>query len=173
MQSTNHMFRVFSSLVLVLAAVAPAYASGSRTGGGGTGGGGTGGGGTGGGGATTGAIRATSASVTCDDGTGLVVSLRKGASNQVEMTIAVASAVANPPSGMLEVLLADQASGTAIQNFGSWPFAFVAGLGLTNLGSTIAPGAYTLDFTAIVHDGQTWAGASLVGCTASIPVIAD
>jgi hypothetical protein len=126
------------------------------------------GGGSGGGGTGTGAVISTSASLTCDDGTGLVVALSKGSSNQLQMQMLVTSAVASPPQGFLDVALTDPASGALVNGFGSWPSALVAGLGITNLSHGLPVGTYTLDFTAIVHDGSTAADPALVSCTTSL-----
>lgn len=128
---------------------------------------GGGGGGGGGGGTNPGAVVPVSTTLTCDDGTGLGVALSKGPSNTLDLQMFVTSAVASPPSGFLDVALTDQATGGWVNGFGSWPSALVAGLGITNQSRSLAVGTYTLDFTAIVHDGTTAAGPALVTCTTS------
>ena len=79
--------------------------------------GGTGGGGGGGGGGGTpapGDIRTTSAAMTCDDGTVLSITLSKGFQSRVELQMVVASAVAAPATGYLEVSLTDATSGAFV-----------------------------------------------------------
>jgi hypothetical protein len=146
-------------------------------GGGGAGGGGGGGGGAAGGGVTppkTGAIKATSAVVTCSDGTILTVNLKKDVANFIQLQVLVTSAVAAPPAGYMDLALVNAATGTFLNGVGSWPQAFVAGLSITNRGTnTIPVGNSTLSFSGIVHDGNTAAGAPLVTCAASITVVAN
>lgn len=148
--------------------------SGGTGGGGGGGGGGTGGGG---GGTTTpktGAIKATSAVTTCDDGTVLTINLKKDVSNFIQMQVVVTSAVASPASGYMNLSLVNAATGTFLNGLGAWPQAFVQGLGITNRGTNNVPiGASTLTFSGVVHEGNTVTGAPLVTCSATIPVVAN
>lgn len=138
-------------------------------GGGGDGGGGGGGGAGGGTSTTVGAIRSVSVPVTCDDGTGLTVSLSKGNQDRVEMQVLVTNPVASPPTGYLELALVDAATGVRVNGVGSWPSS-LSSRSITNLGGTVTVGFHTLDFKAIVHEGALVTGVPLVSCTTSIVV---
>ena len=162
-----------AATVGVLAVAGPLPSAMAQGGSGGGGGGGTGGGG-GGGGTGFAAIQTVGAAVSCDNGSAMTLTLRKGFAKRIE---AVVSSAPTLQAGRWEILIRNETTGSPILHWATTT-GVVTGLRWTTLGTGVPAGTYAVSFTATRRDsgstipGDGPAGVLLETCSAATTVVA-
>lgn len=161
---------VLAAASFALAPATGAFAQGGSGSGGGGAGGGGGGGGAGGGtpAPVVGVIQRASAAAVCDGPTtAMSITVDKGFNKRVELAIAYSGI----PSGNYENFrLVNDATGTSVNSFGSFPSSGGTGL-TTSLGGTVPQGSVELSFTWTLRSGS-FTGPLLETCSAHISTFA-